>query len=320
MMRKGVVLGSSSLRNIRHKQRWIGRNPICVSLLAIRDQSTSKPENSILDSASDYFGALRWRAANALTSSLSPDERGRLLETMDSGRSPQEEINGSNSVKEDEKVDSDNHVQEISIAEAVAAARAQEAKLHSDKWEKEKAQLMEEAEQAALERVESDLAIQRRRLAFEAWKKDLEKENSAQTAEAIQDSTTQAETTADTASQEHHHPILGPVLADLGNKRIHLVSAKALSAIPVWKKQRIYRHGRATAMANDKLKSLHLGLPGIIGVYEVCYFNRFRRLVSLGAYPTFIDANFYQMFKLILSHFRVMMAACPFLMDSIGWE
>jgi hypothetical protein len=64
------------------------------------------------------------------------------------------------------------------------------------------------------------------------------------------------------------HPILGPCISDLGYKRIHLVSAEKLATIPVWKKQRIYRHDRAKAMYADKLKTLHLGLPGIICLHE----------------------------------------------------
>ena len=237
-------------------------------MAVIRPKSTSKPESSILDSASDYFGALRWRAANALTASLAPDERESLLEKLDSSRGSarkQNQDDSSGKLVEEKEAGSNEHVPQISIAEAVAAARAQEAKLQTEKWEKEKGRLMEEAERAAMQRVESDIAIQKRRLAFEAWKKDLEKEVSKQPTEskdAPAPELTQAQS-------QDHHPVLGPVVADLGTKRIHLVSADALSAIPVWEKQRIYRHGRAKAMANDKLKSLKLGLPGIIGIYEV---------------------------------------------------
>jgi hypothetical protein len=64
------------------------------------------------------------------------------------------------------------------------------------------------------------------------------------------------------------HPILGSCLLDLGYKRVHVVSATALAAIPVWKEQRIYRHDRAKAMATDKVKTMHLGMPGVIGLYE----------------------------------------------------
>ena len=68
--------------------------------------------------------------------------------------------------------------------------------------------------------------------------------------------------------EEQAHPILGPCLLDLGYKRLHVVSTEALTAIKVWEKQRIYRHDRAKAMATDKLKTLRLGLPGVIGLHE----------------------------------------------------
>lgn len=64
------------------------------------------------------------------------------------------------------------------------------------------------------------------------------------------------------------HPVLGKPLIDLGYKRVHVVSVKALKAIPVWKRQRIYRHDRAEAMADDKVVTAKLGLPGIISIYE----------------------------------------------------
>ena len=79
----------------------------------------------------------------------------------------------------------------------------------------------------------------------------------------------QATTTTTTTEEAPVHPILGPCLLDLGAKRIHLVSAQTLSTISVWKKQRVYRHFRAKSMATDKLKTLSLGLPGVIGIYEV---------------------------------------------------
>ena len=73
----------------------------------------------------------------------------------------------------------------------------------------------------------------------------------------------------DTSIAEEVHPVLGTVLADLGHKRVHVVSAETLATIPIWKKQRIYRHDRAKGMASDKMKTLHLGMPGIIALHEV---------------------------------------------------
>ena len=67
---------------------------------------------------------------------------------------------------------------------------------------------------------------------------------------------------------DEDHPVLGPVIADLGYKRVHLVPATTLGTIPVWRRQRVYRHDRAKAMAADKLKTKHLGLPGVICIHE----------------------------------------------------
>ena len=211
---------------------------------------SSKPSasqsTSFFNSANDYFSGLRWRAANALTSTLPEEERNQLLETLDPKAS------------EEKVVEEESTVPQISIDEAVAAARAREAELNHEKWEKQKEKLMAEAEEAARARVESDLMIQKRQLAFEAWKKELEREKN------------ESENSRE-AKQTHvgDHPILGPIVIDLGHKRIHVASAKALASIPVWKKQRVYRHDRVKLMASDKLKSLHIGLPGVIGIFEV---------------------------------------------------
>jgi hypothetical protein len=77
-----------------------------------------------------------------------------------------------------------------------------------------------------------------------------------------------AASTTKTWEEERAHPILGPVIQDLGYNRIHLLSAGKLGTIPIWKKQRIYRHERAKAMVEDKWKSMPLGLPGVICLHE----------------------------------------------------
>jgi hypothetical protein len=64
------------------------------------------------------------------------------------------------------------------------------------------------------------------------------------------------------------HPVLGPIISDLGYKRIHLVSSGKLGTLPVWNKNRIYRNDRAKSMAAEKMKSMHLGFPGVICVHE----------------------------------------------------
>lgn len=72
----------------------------------------------------------------------------------------------------------------------------------------------------------------------------------------------------DAKSSDEHHPLLGPIVADLGYKRVHLVSSGKLGTIPIWEKQRTYRNSRAKSMAADKHTSIDLGFPGIICLYE----------------------------------------------------
>ena len=70
------------------------------------------------------------------------------------------------------------------------------------------------------------------------------------------------------SEEEPDHPVLGPVLVDLGYKRIHLVSSGKLGTIPVWNRNRTYRNNRAKSMATEKMKSMELGFPGVIGLHE----------------------------------------------------
>jgi hypothetical protein len=245
---------------------------------------------------SDYLGSLRLKAANALASTMPEQERNQLLERLGiATTTTMNPLSGNNdeTAKGDEEEDAVLEYQH-SIDEAVAAAKAKEAAMYAERWEREKDQLLAGAEAAARRRVQSDLEIQRRAIAFEAWKQNLEREKNAEkiAADAEVSATSVAPATAavtvpasevsatqtmedelKTSTDENYvlgeHPILGPVLADLGYKRIHLTSSRALAAIPVWKKQRIYRHGRAKSMASDKMKTLHLGLPGVIGIFEV---------------------------------------------------
>ena len=65
-----------------------------------------------------------------------------------------------------------------------------------------------------------------------------------------------------------HHPILGRQVAHLPYKRIHLTSASTLASLPVYEKQRAYRHDRAQVMAKDKKKTLWMGIPGVISLME----------------------------------------------------
>ena len=204
----------------------------------------------------DMFTNLRWKAAQVLTESLTKEERSVLLNAIDAvDKTTVENIAKEKEIANDIKT---------TIGEAVAAAKVEESMKMKDKWEKEKKFLMAEAEASARARVESDILIQERRLALEKWKKLVEAEKKAEEGEKTSTSIFSPTTVTE-------HPLLGIAIADLGYKRVHLASAKILSTIPVWKEQRIYRHDRAKAMAKDKIKTAHLGMPGVIVLHEDCY-------------------------------------------------
>ena len=51
------------------------------------------------------------------------------------------------------------------------------------------------------------------------------------------------------------HPVFGKLLVDLGYKRTYLTNAISLARAPIWEKQRILRHERATRIAQTKIDS-----------------------------------------------------------------
>lgn len=241
---------------------------------------------------SDLFSTLRWGAANALTSTLPEKQRKDLLDRLD-----------DNPEKSTNKDDVDEDYKTNSVGEAVAAAVAVESQKEKARWEREKEEIMAKAQKAAEERVGSELAIQQQRL--EREKQKVETEAKEQLEKLLQEKNEQEEKARqekkeqedwfkkeleeqerelkrelelqeksmawkkkDADQSKSDHPILGSIVADLGYKRIHLVSAAALATIPIWKKQRVYRHDRAKTMAADKIKTKHLGLPGVICLHE----------------------------------------------------
>ena len=165
---------------------------------------------------------------------------------------------------DDDAIIGDQDERTRSIAEAIAAYKAEESLRMADKIEEAR----KEGERAALARAEQDLILAQRKRAFEEWQRNLElakqqqqEEQAAAAAEAEQQA--EAEPAAGPV-----HPVLGPVLSDLGYKRLHVVPSSVLENVPVWERQRIFRYDRSKTMAADKAKTLHLGLPGIICLFE----------------------------------------------------
>lgn len=202
-------------------------------------------DSSLLDTATKFLVDLRWKAAVALTESMPEGERHHLVRIFQ----PSKETSDSN------QQNGSVEPSPVSVDEAVAAAVLKEQERLAIVKEDAVARAVAQAEKAAQDRVQTELAImQHRQQAYQAWQSTVNKEANQGEEEK--------------AAQEPAHPILGPCVADLGTKRVHLVQAKALASIPVWNQQRIYRHERAKAMAMDKLKTSHLGMLGVIGLFH----------------------------------------------------
>jgi len=201
-------------------------------------------------SIGDYFSALRWKAANALTANLPDEERSLLLDKLSETGISMKSDNDDNTAHEMKTNDAEDEQSatsyEPSIDEAIAAAKLQEAERYKHKWESDKEALVAEAEKAARSRIESDLEIQKRKIAFEAWKSEIDRERRKDESFNDIEVDSNNEVMNEKLSNEENveHPVLGQMIADLGYKRLHLASSKNLATIPVWKKQRIYRHER----------------------------------------------------------------------------
>lgn len=226
--------------------------------------------------ATDFWSSLRRNAALIITNSLPADEQKELLDKVgrEVGYVPASEIKQAEAAHNSSKVEEELIEMKNSIAEAVAQARLDEAVLQQLSFDKQKEQIQKEAEKAAMKRMETEIRVQN----FQKWKNDIEQANSTiTTANEIV-----AKATSVQEPQVGAHPVLGPTVVDLGYKRIHLVPVDILASIKVWEKQRIYRHDRATVMAKDKKKSMNLGFPGIIEIYEVGFLQSVLSGVKLG--------------------------------------
>ena len=226
-------------------------------------QLQSNSSGDLVSTATSYLKAFRLRAVSALTTSLTMKERDEVLKSLNA-------VDGQMAEEESRR----------SIGEAVAAALRKEAATNESKWAREREVIEARAKLAAEERIKYEIALAERRRGLEQWQKEVaaEKRESAEESQQQQQLQRQEEERfiknsvtnigPDAEEEKKAHPILGTPLVDLGYKRIHTVSARCLASIPVWEKQRVYRHDRAKAMALDKVKSAHTGLPGIITLHE----------------------------------------------------
>jgi len=115
-----------------------------------------------------------------------------------------------------------------------------------------------------------------RKMAFEKWQSNVEKEKMQEESKAEMGAVSVSADVGPSAkntpikleADDEVHPILGRKLAVLSYKRIHLMSATTLASLPVYEKQRAYRHDRAQLMAKDKKKTLWMGIPGVISLIE----------------------------------------------------
>ena len=189
-----------------------------------------------------------------------------------------------------------------SINEAIVSANARDASVqqfnrHNAEKQKEiEKKIEKEIEQRALERMELELLAvkeqlkrkeeervrlekeqlkkreieQQREVAFAKWQEKVAKEQQQEKEilDKPQHTDGKQDMKADSSLQQEHHPILGPQIAHLSYKRVHLTSAKKLASLPVYEKQRAYRHDRAKEMAKDKKKTLWMGIPGVISLME----------------------------------------------------
>jgi hypothetical protein len=231
-----------------------------------RNDTNISSSSVLLDAASSYLNNMKLKIASSLTSSMNEADRQELFTSLNVNvvNQHQQQSRGKE-MKHDLKAD---EPKTLSINEAVAEAVAKEASKRDSLLEKERVGIFKQAEQAALERVQNDLVIQQRKLALQRWEQEL-KDEQEQQKQQQQQQHQPIEKQQQQQQPADHHPILGKALIDFGYKRIHVMPTKNLASIPIWEKQRVYRHERAKIMAKDKLRSMDLGLPGVVALHEV---------------------------------------------------
>ena len=257
IQRSSHVVASATMVGSPKRSTFMRQVPL--STFFSSDKNSSE---GLLGLAGDYIKNLRWKAAEEMSSTLPDHEKNRM---MDKTKQEQSKTDSAGNLK------AAGGRNQPSVEELLAEAKAQEAQRVSAKYEEEWKNREAEMEAAVRKKLETDLELQRRQIAFEKWKQDIEREK-----QQLQNQTSQPPQVVAPGSPQASasqvlgdHPILGPVVCDLGHKRVHLSTVERLAALPVWEKQRFFRHDRAKSMARDKAKTLHTGLPGVIGIFEV---------------------------------------------------
>ena len=264
--------------------------PLSISLNKERCFSSASPNPNQDDNPWWSLSSLHKRVATIIATSLPDSSRSDLHQSLSKS------LNNGNSHR--------SH----SINEAIVSANARDVSVQqtsSRHYAEKQKEIEKEIEQMALktaqERMELELLAMKEQLkrkeverirlekeqlkkieverqreeAFVKWQEKVDKEQQQEN-EIIVDHTQPAEQQhlnnnsekePDNSLQEHH-PILGPQIAHLPYKRIHLTSASKLASLPVYEKQRAYRHDRAKEMAKDKKKTLWMGIAGVISLME----------------------------------------------------
>jgi len=258
------------------------RSDRCFSSAAAPDPKQDEPWWTL--------SSLHKRVATVIATSLPDSSRSDLYQSLS------------------KSLDSADSHKSHSIAEAIVSANARDVSVQqSSRHNTEKQnQIEKEIEQRALktaqERMELELLAMKEQLkrkeeerirvekdqlkkrevesqrekAFARWQENVAKEQQQeQKSEIADDGAITAELEQSNSAikdsdniLQQDHPILGPKIAHLPYKRVHLTSASKLASLPVYEKQRAYRHDRAKEMAKDKKKTLWMGIPGVISLME----------------------------------------------------
>lgn len=241
------------------------------------------------------LSSLHKRVATVLATSLPDSYRSDLHKSLSDSLS-EEDSHKSHSVNE--------AIVSAQAREASAKHKSTSASITTDQmqleWLEKQKELETEIEQRALEKAQERIKLElvamqeqmkrqeeeqrkkleiemQRKIAFEQWQNDVKREQERQLHQnegqqqhpkKIEDHKPDDVSSVQPEQEVEIHPILGQQLADLSYKRIHLMSASTLASLPVYEKQRAYRHDRAQLMAKDKKKTLWMGLPGVVSLAE----------------------------------------------------